>query len=245
MSTLALVIGRAGSRGLPGKNALEIAGKPCVAWSIEHALAARRIDEVAVSTDCPAISAVARRYGVEVVDRPPLLAADTATVDDVARHAIAERDDPAAVIALLYANVPVRPRGLVDDAIDLLVRTEAHSVQSYAPVGKRHPLWTAVGDPDDGGVRPWSGDVLNGGVHRRQDLPPAHQPDGGVLVVTRAALFRRVGAPAGPHAFLGTRRHGLVLPEGAVVDIDNDIDARVAAALLEEPRAAPAAGEAA
>jgi hypothetical protein len=34
-----------------------------------------------------------------------------------------------------------------------------------------------------------AGPPLNHGVFRRQDLPPAYIPDGGVLVVSRAALF--------------------------------------------------------
>ena len=38
-------------------------------------------------------------------------------------------------------------------------------------------------DPATGAV-PVGGDVLNHGVFRRQDLPPAFVPDGGVIVVT-------------------------------------------------------------
>ena len=71
-------------------------------------------------------------------------------------------------------------------------------------------------------------------MHRRQDLPPAHIPDGGVLAVTRAALRLEIaGVPPGPHAFLGARRAGVITPTGSVIDIDTERDLIVARAVLE------------
>src|SRR5262249_31660711 len=149
---------------------------------------------------------------------------DTARVDDATRHAVealsASPGLPASSslpIVILYGNVPVRPAGLIDSAVRLLVSSKCDSVQSYSPVGKFHPWWTARVDPASGQVRPWEGKVLNHGVFRRQDLPPAFIPDGGVLVVTRRALFGQVAdADPGPHAFLGKDRRGVINPEGAV-----------------------------
>src|SRR5690606_7841415 len=40
----------------------------------------------------------------------------------------------------------------------------------------------------DGRLTPWEGDELFHGVYRRQNLPPAHVPDGGVIALTRRAL---------------------------------------------------------
>ena len=72
-------------------------------------------------------------------------------------------------------------------------------------------------------------------MHRRQDLPPAFVPDGGVLVVTPQALRLEVpGVAPGPHAFLGARRGGVVTGEGEVIDIDARIDQLVADAVLRE-----------
>jgi CMP-N-acetylneuraminic acid synthetase len=123
---------------------------------------------------------------------------------------------------------------LLDDAVGLLRATQCDSVQSYAPVGKHHPWWTAIVN-DNGSVRPWEGEVLNHGVFRRQDLPAAHIPDGGVLAVSSRALFRRIeGVAPGPHAFLGADRRGVLTGEGEVVDIDSRTDLLVADALLRE-----------
>ncbi len=239
MSAIAIILARAGSKGLPGKNVAPIAGKPCIAWTIEQALACSRLTKVAISTDDRAIVDLVRsRYStVEVVGRPAELASDTARVDDAARHAVRalerstpEAGSPETPIAILYGNVPVRPAGLIDAALEAL--PGADSVQSYQGVGKNHPWWTARLDPVTKVVGPWEGEVLNHGVFRRQDLPPAFIPDGGVMVVTRRALHLDIpGVPAGPHAFFGKVRRGIVSP-GPVVDIDTRIDAVVADAVL-------------
>ena len=63
---LAVVLGRAGSKGVPGKNVRPIAGKPCAQWTIEHALGTRGIDAVVVSTDSPELKDLAHAMGVRV-----------------------------------------------------------------------------------------------------------------------------------------------------------------------------------
>ena len=78
--------------------------------------------------------------------------------------------------------------------------------------------------------------TLNHGVYRRQDLPPAFIPDGGVLVVSRAALFDEIpGVPlgGGPHAFFGRDRRGIE-SGGEVIDIDSPRDLVLADTVLRE-----------
>jgi CMP-N-acetylneuraminic acid synthetase len=241
---LAVVLARAGSKGVPGKNVAIIGGRPCVAWTIEAAQQARTVARVIVSTDDSKVKAVATDMGAEIVDRPAALAGDFVSVDDAVRHAVVEADRSAAVsdgprldpVVILYACVPVRPQGLIDQAVHVLLRVEADSVQSYSRVGKNHPWWTCRLDENTGAVKPWEGQRLFNGVFRRQDLPTAFVPDGGVMVVTRPALMRELGVPDGPHAFLGRegRRYPIVNPEGSVVDIDSRVDLLVADALLRE-----------
>ncbi len=244
---LVIILARAGSKGLPGKNITPIAGKPCVQWSIEHAQHAKCAPVVAVSSDAPRVLDLARSLGALALERPPSLASDTARVDDAARcafeqaakasHAVSD----ASPIVVLYANVPVRPLDLLDRAVELLEATRCDSVQSYASVGKYHPWWIArvepicgaCENPTGGRVAPWEGDVLNHGVYRRQDLPPAFIPDGGIIALTHAALFNQIpGVPKGPHAFFGADRRGVINQPGEVIDIDDRIDLLVAEAML-------------
>jgi CMP-N-acetylneuraminic acid synthetase len=231
----AIILARAGSKGVPGKNVALVAGRPCIAWTIEHAQQSRGVTTVAVSSDDPRALEVAAAMGAQVIERPPTLAHDTARIDDAARHAsevLGLRDDNH--VAILYANVPVRPADLTERALALLASRGCDSVQSYARCGKHHPWWTArVGE--DGRVAPWEGSVLNHGVFRRQDLPPAYVPDGGTMALRVAALMLRVsGSGDGPHAFFGRDRRGIETADGEVVDIDTRVDLLVADALLRE-----------
>lgn len=246
---LAIILARGGSKGLPGKNIAPIAGKPCVQWSIEHAQNAKAAPIVAVSSDDPRVLDLARSLGTLALERPSALASDTARVDDAARCAFDQAAKasravtPASPIAILYGNVPVRPPDLLDRALALLSATRCDSVQSYASVGKYHPWWIARVEPISGPreapaggrVAPWEGDVLNHGVFRRQDLPPAFIPDGGIIALTHAALFNQIrGVPDGPHAFFGLDRRGIVNQPGQVIDIDDRIDLLVAEAILRD-----------
>lgn len=222
---LLVIIARAGSKGLPGKNAREVAGRPMITHSIDHARESSLVDRIVVSTDGEAIANAASAENIEVVSRPAELAGDTATVDSAVRHAVESLEDAADVIVMLYGNVPVRPAGLVDRAIRALNERKADSVQSHAPVGKHHPYWMVRLD-DDGRVSPF----IENTVYRRQDLPRLLLPDGGVIAVTRESLFTI--DPAHPHAFLGRNRHGITNEEGEVVDIDHAIDLAVAEAIV-------------
>jgi CMP-N,N'-diacetyllegionaminic acid synthase len=226
---LAVILGRAGSKGVPGKNSRPLLGRPLISYTIDHARAAAEVTRIIVSTDGDAIADAARDMGVEVLHRPVDLASDTATVDSAARHAVEASRSEASIIVILYANVPIRPVGLIDRAIRRLREARADSVQSYECPGKYHPFWMVrLGEAGD--VTPWQANT----VYRRQDLPPAFMPDGGVIAVTRTSLFHVV--PGEPHAFLGKNRFGIENPQGAVIDIDHPVDFLVAEALLKEER---------
>ncbi len=243
MGAMALILARAGSKGVPGKNVAPVGGRPCIEWTIEDAQRAETVSRVVVSTDGEDIARIATAAGAEVVMRPASLASDTARVDDAARHAVLEVEQGELYrhpIVLLYANVPVRPEGLIDRVARMVMETGADSAQSFAPVGKHHPWWTARVDGATGALRPWEGLILNHGVFRRQDLPPAFIPDGGALAVMRRALFLQVpGVEDGPHAFFGADRRGVVTTAGAVVDIDSEIDLLVADAILSRRQPSP------
>ncbi len=227
---LAVVIGRAGSKGLPGKNAKPLLGRPMICYTLDHALVSARVDRVIVSTDGDAIAEAARSMGVDVVMRPAELSGDTATVDSAVRHAVEASGSRAEIVVILYANVPVRPAELIDRAVTTLETSGADSVQSYERPGKYHPFWM-VRLGESGEVTQWEPNA----IYRRQDLPPAFMPDGGVIAVTRQSLFTVVEGQ--PHAFLGRDRRGIMNPQGSVVDVDGAIDFVVAEAMLKDAQA--------
>ena len=228
---LAVIIGRAGSKGLPGKNSMMLAGRPMICHTVDDALAATSVDHVIVTTDGDDIAAAAKAQGVEVIRRPRQLASDTATVDAAVRHAVETSRAEQELIVILYANVPIRPDDLIDRAVHKLASTGCDSVQSYCDVGKHHPYWMVALDEHERVQQ----HVANT-VYRRQDLPKLFIPDGGVIAVRRQSLFTVIDGQ--PHAFLGTDRRGIENEPGEVIDIDLPIDLAVAAAMLTSTSAA-------
>lgn len=237
MSTLCVILARAGSKGLPDKNVLEVGGRPMIQWTICHAREAQRrgvIDDLLVSTDGQAIAAAARRAGAEVLMRPAELASDTATIADAARHAVEQyetRNPQSAIrnLVILYGNVPVRPADLIDRALAKLTETGCDSVQSVCPVGKMHPYWMkTLGGADSDTLEPF----IDNTIDRRQDLPPVYQLDGGIIAVTSGTLM--TVDSSNPHAFLGSDRRAIVTQPGEVIDVDTPEDLNLAWMKLEE-----------
>ena len=86
---LAVIPARSGSKSVKDKNIRLIAGKPMIAYSIEHALNAPSIDRVIVSTDSLKYAEIAKSYGAEIPFlRPAEYATDEALDIDVFKHAL-------------------------------------------------------------------------------------------------------------------------------------------------------------
>ena len=70
----ALLLGREGSKGFPGKNTHLVLGRPMMSYPILAALNSRYVDEVYVSTDSDSIRTIGQGMGCRIIRRPPELA---------------------------------------------------------------------------------------------------------------------------------------------------------------------------
>lgn len=113
-TVLAVIPARSGSKRCPGKNLRDFRGKQLIAWSIEAAKESKYIDRLVLSTEDPAIKWCAQSYLCEVVDRPAKLATDTASNEDVLRHAWTDED----WIVLLQPTSPLRTAKDIDTCIE-------------------------------------------------------------------------------------------------------------------------------
>ena len=235
MNVLGIIPARGGSRGVPRKCVRDLLGKPVIAYTITAAMEAKRIDRVVVTTDDRKAKEIAETYNIITVDRPAELAADTARIDDAMRHCCKELEQKnnykPDVIVLLYGNVPVRAEGIIDKTIERLIKTNADSVQTFAPVGKFHPYWLYQLDNDR------ATKYIDNQVFQRQDLPQLYTIDGAVGAVKYEALMAAQGSDD-PHAFWGTDRRGLIQESYETVDIDNLRDLYLAEAVLREQQLA-------
>lgn len=119
---LAVIPARGGSKGLPRKNILPLAGKPLIAYSIQAALASSLITRVVVSTDDEEIAEISRACGAEVpFMRPAELAGDRAKVSDAINHILRGLEEyegyKPRVLATLYPTHPFRTPELLDELV--------------------------------------------------------------------------------------------------------------------------------
>ncbi len=64
---VSIILDRGGSKGLPNKSLIDIAGKPLVGWSIEQSKKTELINCTYVSTNDDQIAKVAKNYGAEII----------------------------------------------------------------------------------------------------------------------------------------------------------------------------------
>lgn len=137
--SVALIPARGGSKGLPGKNMMEINGFPLIYWSIKQALASERISAVYVSTDCEVIASSAQSLGAHVPFlRPAELAADTSTTESVMLHFcgwMRDHDVKADNLVLLQPTSPIRLPKTLTAAVEFF---EHHNFDSLVSVSESH-----------------------------------------------------------------------------------------------------------
>lgn len=228
MDTLCVILARAGSKGLPDKCVRPLLGRPLIEYTFDHALAAKLVDAVVLSTDSDAARRLAAARNIETINRPADLASDAATVDAALRHAVEtwerRHNRRAGTVVMLYGNIPVRRTDAIDEAIRHLQVRGGTSVRSVAPIGRHHPDW----------LHRLTGDRMTqyraNSIYRRQDLEPLFYHDGAVIVVTRSALF--AAQPGDSQSFLGDDRRAIVQRCEDAVDVDGPADLILAEATL-------------
>jgi CMP-N,N'-diacetyllegionaminic acid synthase len=66
LNCLGIITARSGSKGVPGKNIRDLAGKPMISYAVEVGLKCKYISTVMVTTDGAEIATVAQKAGAEV-----------------------------------------------------------------------------------------------------------------------------------------------------------------------------------
>jgi len=185
-TVLGIIPARGGSKGLPGKNIREMAGKPLIYWTIERALSSTYFDNVIVNTDDGEIAEIAEKYGAEVPFlRPKELADDRTPIIDVINHTVEYYRGLNMYfdfIALLEPTSPLRKPDDIDRAITQLIdrEDEADSIVSVGEVHLEHP--SIMKKISAGQLTPYERDA--GIVTRRQELDTVFFPYG-VIYLTK------------------------------------------------------------
>jgi len=231
---LALIPARGGSKRLPRKNALPLAGKPLIARTIEAALASKTLERVIVSTDDSEIADISRQYGAEVpFMRPIELASDTATSLEVMLHALntlAEQGERYDFLMMLQPTSPLRTTKDIDRAVQLLLEKNADMVTSVCPTD--HPPEWSNTLPSDGSMRSF----FRPGVRntRSQDMPVSYRLNGAIYIFRCERLLAEKSLAMDDNSF------AFIMPGERSIDIDTNLDLRIAEAILEQTEELPA-----
>lgn len=221
MEVLAIIPARSGSKSVVDKNIRDMAGKPLLAWSVEHALASSRINRVIVSTDSEQYAAIAREYGAEVpFIRPAEYATDTALDIDVFRHALKwlkdhERYVPDIVVQL-RPTYPKRNPKDIDVMVDMLIADEsADSVRSVAPATEvPYKMWL-VDDRTQMSLKPLITSIPECYNMPRQQLPKVYYQNACIDVMRTSTVVQK-------NSMTGEKILGFIMDEN--LDIDTEAE---------------------
>lgn len=193
MKILGLIPARGGSKGIPAKNIKLLQGKPLLGYTFDSALESSMLSKIVLSSDDPEILQVARQIGLETpFIRPSDLAADASPTLPVIIHALnyfAEKGEQFDAVCLLQVTTPFRRKGLIDEAIQKFIESQADALVSVLPVPHEfNPHW--IFEPNSEGLLSISTGEKKI-IPRRQDLPTAYFRDGSIYLTKTSVLLHQ------------------------------------------------------
>ena len=214
-SILAIIPARGGSKGLPQKNILPLAGKPLIAWSIEAAKGSKYIDECIISTDSEDIRNIAKKHG------------GYAPIDTLI-HALGFFKKKLKVfdyLVLLEPTSPLRDEDDIDLAIETLNSKSdiADSIVGVTKVEAAHPAFD-VKVNDKGLIEPYETKSFK--ILRRQEITDLFYFEGSLYISNVEALLRE-------KSFYHDKTLPFVMPRWKSLEIDEMLDLIAAEAFMQ------------
>jgi len=188
LEVLGIIPARGGSKSIPDKNIVPLAGKPLISWTIQFAIQAELLSRLVVSTDDAQIAEIAQQAGAEIIERPAELATDNARTEPVLLHALDYLEEKEGyvpdAVALLQCTSPMRGSDIIDAGIRKLAETGCDAVLTVRPI----PHWDKMGTIGPGDV--WRPEYDYATRMFSQQLTDKYI-ENGALFVTRTIALRR------------------------------------------------------
>lgn len=188
--TLYIIPARGGSKGIPRKNIIPLNGKPLIQYSIEVAMQVTSPSNICISTDDTEIMEVVKKIGLQIpFKRPAELATDTATTENVIKHAIEYYKNKKGLnynnVVLLQPTSPFRKKehllqaqSLYTQNIDMVVSVKK---------SKANPYYTLFEENENGHLEK----SKDGHFARRQDIPDVWSLNGSIYVINVGSLYKK------------------------------------------------------
>lgn len=201
-----------------------------IAWAIEQAQKAKKINRVIVSTDSKEISEIALSYGAEVPFlRPKNLSEDISPERKAWQHALnflLEQDGKLPdVMISVPATSPLREPSDLDDCIEEYLKSEVDTLLTVMEAA-RNPYFTMLSKDESTGLFDLAFKLENQ-IIRRQDAPKIYDiasiawvTDPNFVLLNDNLYDGRVGA--------------IEVPAERAIDIDTMLDFKIAELLFKE-----------
>lgn len=217
----AIIPVRGGSKGIPGKNLREVGGISLLERAIRFAGNSPRITRTIVSTDDPAMFAMASSFNVASPTlRPAELANDTATTADVVSHLLGQCGIDDGYLLILQATSPFRVLVDLENLCAAYEAGHADAIVSVAALDEPRPekLQRIV----DGNLCPYLDVGFEG---PRQALPQAYRLNGAFYLISVSAFLRT-------RKFLPASTMPFIMPEIRSHNLDSETDWHVMEAMI-------------
>ena len=226
MRKLFLIPARGGSKGLPRKNVLPLAGRPMIEYTLDAAKGAMEDgDELCVSTDDSEIARVVKDYGVEVpFVRPEELASDTAGSEEVIRHALdwyKEKGLDFDLVVLLQVTSPLRNAEHVKEALELW-SSDIDIVVSVKE-SDSNPYYVLFEEDEKGYLQKSKA----GNFTRRQDCPKVYELNGAIYLIDPVRIQENFFKAL-------TKKRKYLMDKRTSIDVDDSIDFKLAESLITD-----------
>jgi len=225
---LGIIPARGGSKGLPGKNIIDIFGRPLISYTIETALESKAFYRVICSTDDEKIARAAKQYGAEVpFIRPKEISQDDTPMAAVLRHAVLfaeqEEDKKVDYVFCLQPTNPFRSVQDIKRSVMEIVKTNSDSVIGVIRVESNHPI--LMKKIVNGFLVPYM-IPENEGTPRQKYRPYAYKRSGSVYLTKRDVLIKT-------NSIWGKKIRPLIVSKESALNIDDEIDLEMVKAVFK------------
>ena len=225
---IAIIPARAGSKGLPGKNLMTIAGKSLVEHAIFAAQECMFIDHIVVSSDDERVLAIAHSQDAINHRRSEAAATDSSTAADVIRDYFENTDvmiDPAfdPWIVYLQPTSPARTADMIEEAFTRIDAAPGARALVSLVAPSKSPYWSVVLDHDKK-ISPLFPEAYS---NNRQSLADAYLPNGAIYIFKLSEFRKQERVP-----FVGAIPYVMTAEDSIDIDTQEDFDR--AKAMLEK-----------
>lgn len=224
---LGLITARANSKGLPGKNMLDLGGMPLIEHTYKQAIESKGFDKIMLNTDFDlAINLAKEKYPeIEIpFKRPENLSLDTTSHAEVVSHTISHlisQNLNFTHIVILQPTTPFKKPTELFDGCNML-RNGAESVIGVS-VAMHHPAEYLYKNKD--GKLSYLMEEYAG--KRRQEYPTVYF-DNGAFYGFSIEYFNRT------NKFFDENSELLIMGEESLIDIDTQFELNLARGLANE-----------